>query len=113
MKGRKGGVGICMRELVGNQTIACIWIKGREESVRTSGLKTVSDKVSFWGERRDYWSYLSEVVSKMKTLDGCVKRVQGISQVCDSLGCVIPLRGLPQVCDSLGCVIKRAPSGGM
>ena len=39
------------------------------------------EKVNFWGERRDYWHYLSEVVSKMKTLDGCVKRVQGLSQV--------------------------------
>ena len=41
----------------------------------------IAEKMSFWGERRDYWSYLSESVGDMKTLDGCVKIIQALLQV--------------------------------
>ena len=39
------------------------------------------DKVSFWGERRDYWHYLSEEVGGVKSLGGITKQVQAIPQV--------------------------------
>ena len=37
--------------------------------------------MSFWGERRDYWNYLSESVGEMKALDTIVKLVQTQPQV--------------------------------
>ena len=41
----------------------------------------VTEKLSFWGDRRDYWNYLSEGVGRMKTLETIVKRVQTLAHV--------------------------------
>ena len=41
----------------------------------------VTEKLSFWGDRRDYWNYLSEGVARMKTLETIVKSVQTLAQV--------------------------------
>ena len=40
-----------------------------------------TEKSSFWGERRDYWHYLSEGVGELKGLDSIVKIVQAQQQV--------------------------------
>lgn len=40
-----------------------------------------TEKVSFWGERRDYWSYLNEGVGGMRTLGSITKQVQALPQV--------------------------------
>ena len=45
-------------------------------------LVSAADKLSFWGERRDYWHFLSEAVGKMKGLEECVRRTQYLPQVC-------------------------------
>ncbi len=42
----------------------------------------LSEKSSFWGDKRDYWHYLSEGVGEIKALDSVVKIVQAQSQVC-------------------------------
>lgn len=42
---------------------------------------TCTEKVNFWGERRDYWHYLTEGLGNMKELDSCVKIVQVLPQV--------------------------------
>ena len=41
----------------------------------------VTEKLSFWGDRRDYWNYLSEGVGRMKTLETIVKQVQTLAHV--------------------------------
>ena len=41
----------------------------------------VTEKLSFWGDRRDYWNYLSEGVSRRKTLETVVKKVQSLAHV--------------------------------
>ena len=41
----------------------------------------VTEKLSFWGDRRDYWNYLSEGVGHMKSLETIVKRVQTLAHV--------------------------------
>lgn len=40
-----------------------------------------SDKLSFWGDRRDYWNYLSEGIGRMKALETIVKQVQTLAHV--------------------------------
>ena len=40
-----------------------------------------TEKLSFWGDRRDYWNYLSEGVARMKSLEIIVKRVQTLAHV--------------------------------
>lgn len=44
------------------------------------------EKVSFWGERRDYWHYLSEGVGSMKTFDAITKHVQTLTQLTTGQG---------------------------
>ena len=39
------------------------------------------EKLSFWGERKDYWHWMAEVAGGIKTLEQLVKRVQGFSEV--------------------------------
>lgn len=41
----------------------------------------LSDKLSFWGDRRDYWNYLSEGIGRMKALETIVKQVQTLAHV--------------------------------
>lgn len=41
----------------------------------------VIEHVSFWGDRRDYWHYLSTGVGGMKQLDDIVKKVQSLAHV--------------------------------
>lgn len=44
-------------------------------------LSSFTEKVNFWGERRDYWHYLTEGLGNIKELDSCVKIVQALPQV--------------------------------
>jgi len=44
------------------------------------------ERVSFWGERRDYWSYLNEGVGGMRTLGNITKRVQALPQLTTGQG---------------------------
>lgn len=37
--------------------------------------------MSFWGDRRDYWHYLSEGIGRMKVLETIVKQVQTLAHV--------------------------------
>ena len=39
------------------------------------------EKLSFWGERKDYWHWMAEVAGGIKTLEQLVKKVQAISEV--------------------------------
>ena len=39
------------------------------------------EHVSFWGDRHDYWNYLSSNVASMKQLNDVVKKVQLLTQV--------------------------------
>lgn len=41
----------------------------------------LTEKSSFWGERRDYWHYLSEGIGELKALGSIIKKVQSQSQV--------------------------------
>ena len=43
------------------------------------------EHVSFWGDRHDYWNYLTSNVGSMKQLNDVVKKVQSLTQVrsCD------------------------------
>jgi len=41
----------------------------------------VLEHVSFWGDRHDYWHYLSTNVSGMKELNDIVKKVQLLTNV--------------------------------
>jgi len=45
-----------------------------------------TERVSFWGERRDYWSYLNEGVGGMRTLGNITKRVQALPQLTTGQG---------------------------
>ncbi len=47
-----------------------------------------TEKSSFWGERRDYWHYLSEGVGELKALDSIVKIVQAQQQVREGWGLI-------------------------
>lgn len=42
---------------------------------------TALEKLSFWGERKDYYHYMTENLSGLKTFDHMVKRVQGLTEV--------------------------------
>ena len=42
---------------------------------------SIVEKLSFWGERKDYWHWMAEVAGGIKTLEQLVKRVQGFSEV--------------------------------
>ena len=41
----------------------------------------LTEKLTFWGERKDYFHYLSEGLGSLKTLDIPIKRVQGMNEV--------------------------------
>jgi hypothetical protein len=68
------------------------------------------EKLSFWGDRRDYWNYLSEGVGRMKTLETIVKRVQTLAHLATSQG---RGRGLIRECleqHMLGDLVQTAAS---
>ncbi|XP_019854093.1 PREDICTED: FYVE and coiled-coil domain-containing protein 1-like [Amphimedon queenslandica] len=53
------------------------------ESILRHGQK---EKLSFWGERRDYYHYIMENLSGLKNFEQIVKRVQGLSEIVSSQG---------------------------
>ena len=40
-----------------------------------------TEKLSFWGERRDYFHYLSDQIADMKALESCCKKVNSYPKV--------------------------------
>eukprot|EP00731_Ephydatia_muelleri_P012846 Em0007g156a len=47
---------------------------------------SLKERLSFWGERRDYWGYLSEGCAGNKALDPIIKHIQSSTQVATSQG---------------------------
>ena len=41
----------------------------------------LAEKVTFWGEKKDYYHYLTENVDGLKSLDQVIKKVQALTEV--------------------------------